>query len=126
MSQVSIRYFVDDVDEAVQFYSQNLAFAVTAQPGPHFAILTRDNLRLLLNTPIGPGGAASAADDPVVPHPGGWNRFQVEVADLSESIGKLLAAGAKFRNEPTRGIGGSQIVLEDPSGNPVELFETHH
>jgi catechol 2,3-dioxygenase-like lactoylglutathione lyase family enzyme len=126
MAQASVRYIVDDVDAAVGFYRDQLGFSVDAQPGPGFAILSRDGLRLLLSSPGGPGGAAQAMPDGRMPEPGGWNRIQLEVEDLEPLVERLRAAGASFRNEIVTGRGGKQILLEDPAGNPVELFEPAH
>ena len=121
MSDVSVRYIVDDVDAAVAFYRDRLGFEVRMQPGPGFAMLVRGGLRLLLNTPGGGGGAGQPMPDGSVPAPGGWNRFQLETDDLDASIASLR--GATFRNEIVQGRGGRQILVEDPSGNLVELFE---
>jgi catechol 2,3-dioxygenase-like lactoylglutathione lyase family enzyme len=121
MSEVSVRYIVDDVDAAVAFYRDRLGFEVRMQPGPGFAMLVRGGLRLLLNAPGGGGGAGQPMPDGSVPAPGGWNRFQLEIDDLDALIASL--AGATFRNEIVQGRGGRQILVEDPSGNLVELFE---
>jgi predicted enzyme related to lactoylglutathione lyase len=121
--QAGVRYIVDDVEAAVAFYSEQLGFEVKAQPGPGFAILSRGALRLLLSAPTGPGGAAQAMPDGRVPEPGGWNRIQVEVEDLDSVVGALREAGASFRNEIVEGRGGRQILLDDPAGNAVELFQ---
>jgi catechol 2,3-dioxygenase-like lactoylglutathione lyase family enzyme len=123
VATVSVRYIVDDVDAAIAFYRERLGFAVELHPAPGFAMLSRGDLRLLLNAPGGRGGAAQATPDGRVPEPGGWNRFQVEVSDLEAEVRALRAAGTRFRNEIVEGIGGRQILLEDPAGNPVELFE---
>jgi len=123
MDTVSVRYIVDDVDAAIAFYTEHLGFAVEFHPGPGFAILSRDALRLLLSMPAGPGGAAQPMPDGRVPESGGWNRIQVQVDDLDETVRELRAAGATFRNEIVSGQGGKQILLDDPAGNPVELFE---
>ena len=120
---MSVRYIVDDVDAAVAFYKGQLGFEVQARPGPGFAIVSRGSLRLLLNTPSGPGGAAQAMPDGRVPEPGGWNRIQLEVDDLAAVVEELREAGASFRNDIVTGRGGKQILLDDPSGNPIELFE---
>jgi catechol 2,3-dioxygenase-like lactoylglutathione lyase family enzyme len=120
---VSVRYIVDDVDAAVTFYTELLGFEVLMRPAPPFAMLARGDLRLLLNAPTGPGGAAQPMPDGRVPEPGGWNRFQIEVADLGAEVERLRAAGATFRNEIVVGRGGNQILLDDPAGNCVELFE---
>jgi catechol 2,3-dioxygenase-like lactoylglutathione lyase family enzyme len=119
----AVRYIVDDVDAAVAFYSDLLGFAVEAQPGPGFAIVSRGGLRLMLNAPGGPGGAAQPMPDGSVPEPGGWNRIQLEVEDLAAVVEELREAGASFRNDIVTGRGGKQILLEDPAGNPIELFE---
>jgi catechol 2,3-dioxygenase-like lactoylglutathione lyase family enzyme len=123
MSSASIRYFVHDVDAAVSFYSDQLGFSVDARPAPSFAIVSRDGLRLLLNLPAGPGGAAQPMPDGRRPEPGGWNRIRLEVADLQAEVARLRSAGARFRNDAVSGFGGTQILLEDPSGNPIELFQ---
>jgi len=122
MSMVSVRYIVTDVDAAVEFYTELLGFEVRMRPAPGFAALERGGLRLLLNAP-GAGGTGRAMPDGRVPEPGGWNRFQIEVDDLSATVDRLRDAGARFRNEIVDGNGGRQILAEDPSGNPVELFE---
>ena len=122
MTTVSVRYITDDLDAAVAFYVEHLGFDIEMQPGPGFAVLSRGNLRLLLNRP-GAGGAGEAMPDGRRPEPGGWNRFQIEVADLQREVEALRQAGAGFRNDIVTGRGGSQILLEDPSGNPIELFQ---
>ncbi len=122
MTTVSVRYINDDVDAAVAFYVEHLGFDVEMQPGPGFAVLSRGNLRLLLNRP-GAGGAGQPVPNGRRPEPGGWNRFQIEVADLEREVEVLSEAGARFRNDIVTGRGGSQILLEDPSGNPIELFQ---
>ena len=115
----SVRYIVDDVDKAIEFYRDNLGFEVDMHPAPGFAALIRDDLRLYLNAP----GAGSAGIAGGTPEPGGWNRFQLTVDDLDTMIGELRGSGAIFRGEIAEGAGGRQILLEDPSGNLVELFE---
>lgn len=122
MTTVSVRYIADDVDAAVAFYVERLGFAVEMQGGPGFAMLARGELRLLLNRP-GAGGAGQPVPDGRRPEPGGWNRIQIEVSDLEREVAALRAAGASFRGEIVTGRGGSQILLEDPSGNPIELFQ---
>src|SRR5918997_6032438 len=122
MTTVSVRYITDDVDAAVDFYAERLGFDVEMQPGPGFAILSRGDLRLLLNRP-GAGGAGQPTPDGRHPEPGGWNRIQLEVTSLEQSVESLREAGASFRNDVVTGQGGSQILLEDPSGNPIELFQ---
>jgi catechol 2,3-dioxygenase-like lactoylglutathione lyase family enzyme len=123
MTTVNVRYFVHDVDAAIAFYSERLGFDVDVHPAPGFAILSRHDLRLLLNTPSGGGGAAQPMPDGRSPQPGGWNRIQLEVDDLTDQVESLRKAGARFRNEIVAGKGGKQILLDDPSGNPIELFE---
>ena len=121
MTTVSVRYIADEVDAAVAFYVERLGFEVEMRPAPGFAMLSRGDLRLLLNQP-GAGGAGQPADGRS-PEPGGWNRIQLEVSDLEREVEALRAAGASFRGEMVTGRGGSQILLEDPSGNPIELFQ---
>jgi catechol 2,3-dioxygenase-like lactoylglutathione lyase family enzyme len=119
---VRVRYIVADVDAAIPFYTETLGFKLETHPAPGFASLSRGNLQLLLNRP-GAGGAGQAMTDGQVPAPGGWNRIQVEVEDLAATVERLKGAGCRFRNELVVGNGGKQILLEDPSGNPIELFE---
>ena len=123
MAAVSVRYIVDDVEAAIGFYTEHLGFSVVAHPAPQFAILSKGDLRLLLNAPIGPGGAAQPMPDGRRPAPGGWNRIQIEVVDLEKEVSALRGAGARFRNDIVSGFGGKQILLDDPAGNPIELFE---
>ena len=120
----AVRYIVDDVDAAVDFYTGHLGFEVEMRPGPGFAALRRGDLRLLVNATGGPGGASQTVGGQD-PRPGGWNRFQLEVDDLEATVEALRGAGAGFRGELVVGRGGKQILVEDPSGNPVELFEPH-
>jgi catechol 2,3-dioxygenase-like lactoylglutathione lyase family enzyme len=121
MTPVSFRYIADVVETATDFYRDLLGFEVEiAAPG--FAMLSRGELRLLLNAP-GAGGAGQAMPDGRMPEPGGWNRIQLEVDDLAAEVEELRQAGAQFRNEIVSARAGKQILLEDPSGNPVELFE---
>ena len=123
MATVSVRYIVNDVDQAIAFYCQHLGFTEVMHPAPAFAMLSRGDLRLVLSAPgAGPGGG-QAMPDGTLPAPGGWNRFAIEVSDLDRLVGTLREQGARFRNEIVSGVGGRQILLEDPSGNPVELFE---
>jgi len=122
MATVSVRYIVADVDAAIHFYAEMLGFHVDMHPAPGFASLSKGDLRLMLNRP-GAGGAGQAMPDGQVPAPGGWNRIQIEVEDLVATVEKLGDAGCRFRNDITIGNGGKQILLEDPSGNPIELFE---
>jgi len=123
MATVSVRYIVDDVDAAIAFYRDNLGFTEIMHPAPAFAMMALGDLRLVLSAPGGGPGGGQAMPDGTLPRPGGWNRFSIEVDDLSATVGRLRAAGAKFRNEIVTGVGGKQILVEDPSGNPVELFE---
>jgi catechol 2,3-dioxygenase-like lactoylglutathione lyase family enzyme len=125
MTTVNVRYIVDDVEAAITFYTQLLGFSVVLHPAPGFASLARGNLRLMLNTPTGPGGAAQPMPDGRKPEPGGWNRIQLQVADLASEVERLRSAGAHFRNDIVIGNGGKQILLDDPAGNPIELFEPH-
>lgn len=122
MSTVSIRYIVSDVDAAIPFYTEMLGFQVDMHPAPGFAALSKGNLQLLLNRP-GAGGAGQAMPDGRSPEPGGWNRIMIEVDDLDATVARLQGAGCTFRNEIVVGNGGKQILLEDPSGNAIELFE---
>ncbi|HKS99619.1 MAG TPA: VOC family protein [Rugosimonospora sp.] len=123
MATVSIRYIVDDVDAAIAFYCQQLDFHQDMHPAPSFAMLSRGDLRLVLSAPGGGPGGGQAMPDGTLPQPGGWNRFQLEVTDLDAVVAQLRAHGACFRNDIVEGVGGRQILAEDPSGNPVELFE---
>ena len=122
MSKVSVRYIVSDVDAVIPFYTDLLGFKVDMHPAPGFASLSRGDLQLLLNRP-GAGGAGQAMPDSQIPAPGGWNRFQIEVEDLEATVEKLGNMGARFRNVIVTGNGGKQILIEDPSGNPIELFQ---
>src|SRR5579875_937204 len=123
MATVSVRYIVDDVDTAIDFYRGHLGFELKMHPAPPFAMLQRGDLRLVLSAPnAGPGGGQSTPDGRQ-PAPGGWNRFALEIEDLDATVEKLRRAGVRFRNEIVDGVGGRQILAEDPSGNPVELFQ---
>jgi catechol 2,3-dioxygenase-like lactoylglutathione lyase family enzyme len=122
MGQVSVRYIVDDVDKAIAFYTQMLGFQVDLHPAPGFASLSKGDLRLLLNRP-GAGGAGQAMPDGQSPAPGGWNRIQIEVENLDNAVEKLKEVGCYFRNQIVVGNGGKQVLVDDPSGNPIELFE---
>ena len=122
MDTVSVRYIVDNVDAAIEFYTRHLGFTVELHPAPGFAMLSRGNLRLLLNAP-GAGGAGQAMPDGSRPEPGGWNRIQLQVNDLAKQVQSLRDAGAHFRNDIVTGQGGRQILLDDPAGNAIELFE---
>jgi catechol 2,3-dioxygenase-like lactoylglutathione lyase family enzyme len=123
MATVSVRYIVTDVDAAIAFYCENLGFTEVMHPAPAFAMLSRGDLRLALSAPGGGPGGGQAMPDGTLPQPGGWNRFSIEVTDLEAAVAELRASGARFRNEIVTGVGGRQILVEDPSGNPVELFE---
>jgi len=119
---VSVRYIVNDVDAAIKFYTAMLGFKVDMHPAPGFARISRNGLFLLLNRP-GAGGAGQSMPGGQQPAPGGWNRIQIDVEDLSATVAMLKDAGCRFRNDIVVGNGGKQILVEDPSGNPVELFE---
>jgi catechol 2,3-dioxygenase-like lactoylglutathione lyase family enzyme len=123
MTMVNIRYIVTDVNAAIAFYTTHLGFGVERQPAPGFAILSRGELGLLLSALTGPGGAAQPMPDGRNPDPGGWNRIQLEVDDLAGKVEAMRKAGARFRNDIVTGFGGKQILLDDPAGNPIELFE---
>ena len=125
MTTVNIRYIVRDVEEAIAFYTEHLGFEVQMHPGSGFARLARGDLRLLLNAVGGSGGAAQAMPDGRRPEPGGWNRIQIEVHDLPALVEQLRSEGAHFRNDIVSGNGGKQILLDDPSGNPIELFQPY-
>jgi predicted enzyme related to lactoylglutathione lyase len=124
MSKVNVRYIVDDVDAAIPFYTDMLDFKVEMHPAPGFASLSRGDLQLLLNRP-GAGGAGQATRDGQSPAPGGWNRIQIEVEDIEATVSKLKNSGGRFRNDIVTGNGGKQILIEDPSGNPIELFQPY-
>jgi len=121
---VLVRYIVNDVDAALAFYTSQLGFDVEMHPAPGFAIASRGALRLALSAPGGAGGGGQAMPDGRRPEPGGWNRISLPVDDLETEVEKLRAAGASFRNDVVTGVGGKQILLEDPSGNLVELFQS--
>jgi catechol 2,3-dioxygenase-like lactoylglutathione lyase family enzyme len=123
MATVSVRYIVDDVDAAIAFYCGHLGFSENMHPAPTFAMLSRGDLRLVLSAPSGAGGGGQAMPDGTQPAPGGWNRFMLELPDLAAVVAELRDAGIQFRNDIVTGVGGKQILLNDPSGNPVELFE---
>lgn len=122
-SPIRVRYIVNNVEAAVAFYTNQLRFRVTAQSGPYFVIVARDNLQLVLSPPKGPGGASQPMPDGRRPEPGGWNRIILPSRSLESDVETLKKAGVKFRNNIVSGPGGREILLEDPSGNPIELFE---
>jgi len=123
MAKVSVRYIVNDVDEAIEFYTGHLGFNLDMHPAPAFAMLSRGDLRLVLSAPNPAGGGGQSMPDGTKQEPGGWNRFEIEVNDISATVNALRKAGAHFRNDIVTGVGGKQILLDDPSGNPIELFE---
>jgi catechol 2,3-dioxygenase-like lactoylglutathione lyase family enzyme len=118
-----VRYITPDVDAAIAFYTEHLGFEVEMHPAPGFAMLARGPLRLALSAPGGPGGGGQPMPDGRYPEPGGWNRISLLVDDLESTVDSLRTAGAHFRNDIVAGVGGKQILLDDPAGNPVELFE---
>ena len=124
MPSVSVRYIVDDVDDAIRFYVDHLGFDEIMHPAPTFAMLARGDLRLTLSKPGGgPGGGSAAMPDGTLPAPGGWNRFAIEVDDLDRLFAALTDAGVPARSPVIDGVGGRQVIIDDPSGNPVELFQ---
>ncbi len=123
MARVSVRYIVDDVDAAIGFYCQELGFHEDMHPAPSFAMLSRGDLRLVLSAPGGGPGGGQAMPDGTTPEPGGWNRFQLEVDDIKATVARLREHGVRFRNDVVAGVGGKQVLVEDPAGNPIELFE---
>jgi catechol 2,3-dioxygenase-like lactoylglutathione lyase family enzyme len=122
---VTVRYIVRDVPQSVEFYTTHLGFTIALDARPAFAIVARGPLRLALSGVTGQGGGSQSMPDGRRPEPGGWNRIQLAVADLASEVARLRGAGARFRNEIVRGNGGLQILLDDPSGNPIELFQTY-
>jgi catechol 2,3-dioxygenase-like lactoylglutathione lyase family enzyme len=123
MARVQVRYIVHDVDAAIAFYTEQLGFTLDMHPAPPFAMLARGDLRLVLSAPNPAGGGGQPMPDGTQQAPGGWNRFAIEVSDLVTTVEALRRAGAHFRNDIVTGVGGKQIIVEDPSGNPIELFE---
>jgi catechol 2,3-dioxygenase-like lactoylglutathione lyase family enzyme len=121
MSTVNVRYMVDDVDKAVDFYTTHLGFTLLSSAAPAFADVSRGDLRLLLSGPS--SSAGRPMPDGRRPEPGGWNRIEFVVDDIAAEVDRLLDAGLHFRNEIVTGPGGQQIVFDDPSGNPIELFQ---
>jgi predicted enzyme related to lactoylglutathione lyase len=123
MDKVRVRYMVNELDPAVKFYTTYLGFQVEQQSKPNFAMLERGHLELVLSTPFGPGGAAKPMSDGRHAEPGGWNRIILNVPDLQTEVARLRKAGLHFRNDIVSGPGGAEILLDDPSGNPVEIFQ---
>jgi catechol 2,3-dioxygenase-like lactoylglutathione lyase family enzyme len=123
MASVQVRYIVRDVDAAIAFYVEQLGFELQMHPAPAFAMLTRGDMRLVLSAPNPSGGGGQPMPDGTPQQPGGWNRFAIEVADLVADVERLSKAGVHFRNTLVTGVGGKQIIVDDPSGNPIELFE---
>jgi catechol 2,3-dioxygenase-like lactoylglutathione lyase family enzyme len=123
MATVQVRYIVNDVDESIAFYRDQLGFHEDMHPSPFFAMLSRGDLRLVLSRPGGGPGGGQAMPDGTLPEPGGWNRFAIEVSDVDGMLRMLRQGGVRFRSDIITGVGGKQCVIEDPSGNPVELFQ---
>jgi catechol 2,3-dioxygenase-like lactoylglutathione lyase family enzyme len=123
MVSVQVRYIVHDVDAAIAFYTTHLGFHLDMHPAPAFAMLSRGALRLVLSAPNPQAGGGAPMPDGTKPQPGGWNRFAIQVDDLETEVSRLVAAGVHCRNDIVNGVGGKQILIEDPSGNPVELFQ---
>jgi catechol 2,3-dioxygenase-like lactoylglutathione lyase family enzyme len=121
VSTVNVRYLVDDVDAAIAFYTEHLGFSLLSNASPAFAEVAREDLRLLLSGPK--SSAGRPMPDGRQPEPGGWNRIEFVVDDIAAEVERLRAAGARFRSDVVRGPGGTQIVFDDPSGNPIELFQ---
>jgi len=121
VSTVNVRYLVDDVDAAIAFYTEHLGFSLLSNASPAFADVARDDLRLLLSGPK--SSAGRPLPDGREPVPGGWNRIEFVVDDIAVEVERLRAAGVRFRSDVVRGPGGTQIVFDDPSGNPIELFQ---
>lgn len=122
-ARVQVRYIVNDVDAAIKFYTEWLGFNLDMHPAPSFAMLSRGSLRLVLSAPNPSAGGGQSMPDGTPQRPGGWNRFAIEVSDIGEVVRNLRSAGVQFRNAIVTGVGGKQIIVEDPSGNPIELFE---
>src|SRR5215471_9214197 len=123
VAKVQVRYIVNDVDAAIAFYCRQLGFQQDMHPSPAFAMLSREGLRLVLSAPSANAGGGQSMPDGTAQAPGGWNRFSIEVDDLEPMVRQLRAAGVHFRNDIVTGVGGMQIIVDDPSGNPVELFQ---
>jgi catechol 2,3-dioxygenase-like lactoylglutathione lyase family enzyme len=123
MNEARVRYMVNDIDSAVAFYTKHLGFEVKQGGNPNFAMLSRGNLELVLSTPFGPGGAAKPMLDGRKAEPGGWNRIIINVENLQDEVERLRKNQLNFRSDILQGPGGSEVILDDPSGNPVELFQ---
>ena len=123
MASVQVRYIVHDVDAAIALYTEQLGFTLEMHPAPVFAMLTLGELRLVLSAPNPSPGGSQPMPDGTSQKPGGWNRFAIEVNDLAATFEKLRKAGVHFRNNIVTGVGGKQVIVDDPSGNPIELFE---
>ena len=121
---VHVRYMVDDVEAAIAFYTTHFGFELLTNQAPAFADVQRGNLRLLLSGPS--SSAARPMPDGRQPEPGGWNRIHLLVDDLATEVERLRAAGSRFRNDIVKGPGGSQILVDDPAGNPIELFQPRY
>lgn len=122
-AKVQVRYIVNDVGAAIAFYCRHLGFHEDMHPAPTFAMLSRGDLRLVLSAPSASAGGGQDMIDGTRQAPGGWNRFAIEVADLEATVSTLRAAGVHFPNDVVTGVGGKQIIVDDPSGNPIELFQ---
>jgi glyoxylase I family protein len=122
-SMVRVRYIVRDVKPAVSFYTRWFRFHLDAQTGPSFASLSRGNLQLILSPPVGPGGASQPMPNGRRPQAGGWDRIILQTGNLAATVAALRSARVHFRNNIVTGPGGKQILLDDPSGNPIELFQ---
>jgi catechol 2,3-dioxygenase-like lactoylglutathione lyase family enzyme len=124
MAKISVRYIVDDIDTAIEFYCRNLGFEEVMHPAPTFAMLSLGDLRFILSAPSSRPGGGQVLPGGTAPQPGGWNRVQLEVGDIEATVARLREAGARFRSDDViDGVGGRQIIVDDPSGNPIELFE---
>ena len=123
MAKVQVRYIVNNVDEAIQFYTKHLGFKLEMHPAPPFAMLSRNDLRLVLSAPNPAAGGGQPMPGGIQQTPGGWNRFAIEVDNIAAVVEALQNAGVHFRNNIVSGVAGKQIIVDDPSGNPVELFE---
>lgn len=123
MNSIRIRYMVNELEPAIEFYAKHFGFEVKMKSAPYFALITKDGVDMILSTTFGPGGAAKPMKDGQKAETGGWNRVVITVNDLKAEIAKLQKEGIHFRNEIATGPGGSEVLIDDPSGNPVELFE---